>query len=247
MSTDAFEFGDAEEAVDLWQERFRDALSEGDEEAVAQALRQVNSLDRSAIEALANLFLAGAEDHGAWADVYEHKLVFRPRGRLAASGSLKNTRWSARCEKPPMEQSLPAEPWSDVIPGRVESSAEQRLRKALSKADASAVVEALRETNSLDRSAVDALVYLFDVTIKHHSRWEDLRRHKLVFRRKRRGAPKNLEKHWVRDPQIAALVEQKTEDLRKIAVNDAEIEFGLRRSSIFAAMARKRKRSPTDE
>jgi hypothetical protein len=50
MSND--ETGETEES---WQERFRDALAQGNAKAVAKTLREVTSLDRSAIEALANL------------------------------------------------------------------------------------------------------------------------------------------------------------------------------------------------
>jgi hypothetical protein len=97
----------------------------------------------------------------------------------------------------------------------------------------------------MDLRAIDALVYLFDLTTKDHTGTEDLRHHKLVFRRKRRGAPKNLENHWVTYPQIAAFVDEKTPHvkLRKIAVDDAQKKFGRGRSSVFAAMARKRSSS----
>jgi hypothetical protein len=82
---------DAEETGYSWEERFRDALSQGSEEAVAKALQKVNSLDRSGIEALANLFEAGAEDHGVGSDLYQHKLFFRRRRRGAPKAADKIT------------------------------------------------------------------------------------------------------------------------------------------------------------
>jgi hypothetical protein len=229
----------AEEDAYSWQERFRDALSRGDEQAVASALREVDSLDRSGIEALASLFDAGAKDHGVWGDLYQHKLVFRPRGRLARRRGSNKNNGSAQTEEFQFRASQQAEITSDADLEAVESSPEQRFRAALSKADVGAVAAALREISSLDRSAVDALVYLFDVSTKDQRPWKDLHRRRLVFRRKRRGAPKDLEKHWVRDPQIAAFVERNTDTLRKIAVSDAGTEFELGRSSIFSVMARK--------
>ncbi len=211
---------------------------------MAEALRQVDSLGRPETDALANLLEAGANDHGPWPLLYPRKLVFRPRGRLAARKSLTKKNRPGQFNEPQVEISRQIELTPDGNLQGVESSPEQRFREALSEADASAAAAALRD-NSLDRRAVDALIYLFDVTTKHSGSWEDLRRHKLVFRRKRRGAPKDREKLWVRDPQVAAFVERNTDKLRKIAVSDASKEFGLSRSSIFSAMARKG--SPNDE
>jgi len=165
--------------------------------------------------------------------------VFRPRGRLARLSLPKKNR-TGQTKKPQGEMPPQIELAPDGDIGGGEISSGKKFREALSKANAGVVAAVLRETDSLDRRAVDALVYLLDVTAKDYGGWEDLCPHKLIFLKKRRGAPKDLEKHWVRDPQIAALVEHKTEKSRKVAVFDVGKEVGLGRSSIFAAMARQR-------
>jgi hypothetical protein len=61
----------------------------------------------------------------------------------------------------------------------------------------------------------------------------------LIFVRKRRGAPKDPEKEWVRDPQIVNAVE-KTETyakLSKTAIYDTAIKFKVGRTTICNAIA----------
>ena len=88
---------------------------------------------------------------------------------------------------------------------------QERFRDALANGNEKAVAKALREVNSLDRSAIEAFASLFEAGAEDHGPWANLYPHKLVFRRKRRGKPKDLGKHWVRDPQVVAFVEQKTQ------------------------------------
>jgi hypothetical protein len=229
----------AEDDCYSWQERFRDCLHNGSVQAVAEVLRQVDSLGLAETEALANLFEAGTNDHRPWALLYPRKLVFAPRGRLAARRGLPKKNKAGQIEKL-QEESGRGQLLSEANLQGTESSPEQLFCDALSKADAGAVATVLRESKSLGARAIDALAYMFDVTTKDHPDCEDLRRHKLVFKQKRRGAPKDLERLWVTDPQIAAFVEQNTDKLRKVAVSDATEKFRRSRSTIFAAMARNR-------
>jgi len=106
--------------------------------------------------------------------------VFRPRGRLARLSLPKKNR-TGQTKKPQGEMPPQIELAPDGDIGGGEISSGKKFREALSKANAGVVAAVLRETDSLDRRAVDALVYLLDVTAKDYGGWEDLCPHKLIF------------------------------------------------------------------
>lgn len=67
----------------LWEERFRDALTKGDELLIAKVLRLAESLGPSTIETLALLFEGGVEHRNGFEKLYEFQLLLvgRKRGR----------------------------------------------------------------------------------------------------------------------------------------------------------------------
>jgi hypothetical protein len=120
---------------------------------------------------------------------------------------------------------------------------QERFRDALAEGDGEAVARVLREVDSLDRSAIEALANLFEAGAEDYGPWQDMYPHKLVFKKKRRGKPKDLEKHWVRDPQIANSVERRSAATKynKTAIYDAASEFDVGRTTVCNAVATAKK------
>jgi hypothetical protein len=75
--------------VFTWEERFRDALTRANEVEVAKVLRQSNSLGRSTIEVLANLFEGSKDDAEQWKEMYPYRLKFVQR-KPGARKNLEN-------------------------------------------------------------------------------------------------------------------------------------------------------------
>jgi hypothetical protein len=121
---------------------------------------------------------------------------------------------------------------------------QERFRQALADGDELAVAKALREANTLDRSAIEALVNLFEGGATDHGSWSLMYPHKLVFKKKRRGRPTDNNKHWVERPQIANEVAERAASSRykKTAVYDVAKTFGVSRTTILNAVAATRKK-----